>query len=73
MTPSQKKAIDELREAGYAIAVFAPEEMKGALPEGMESDCQKAVEAQMHMTGNETLEVLAYLAKTKASSNQSSN
>lgn len=36
MTPSQQQAIGELRDAGFAIAIFTPDELREAPPERVE-------------------------------------
>lgn len=36
MTSEQQKVIDELRAEGYAIAIFYPDEIKGASSSGLE-------------------------------------
>jgi len=37
MTIAQKNAINELREAGYAVVVMSPEELGTATPKRVES------------------------------------
>lgn len=51
MTPEQKAAIDSLRDAGYALTVYTPEELRGA--------DAKAVENRVCELGNEAIDVLA--------------
>lgn len=36
MTPAQQLAIDELRNAGYAVAIFTPEELSGVRADRVE-------------------------------------
>ena len=36
MTEEQRKALDELRDAGHAVCVFTPEELKGVKPKYVE-------------------------------------
>lgn len=51
MTPEQRAAIQSLRDAGYALTVYSPEELRGANPQ--------AVENRVGELGNEVLDVLA--------------
>lgn len=36
MTPEQEKAINELRDAGYAIVIYEPSELEGVSRERLE-------------------------------------
>jgi hypothetical protein len=37
MTPEQKKIIQELRDAGYAVVIFSPAEVEGVSVDRLES------------------------------------
>lgn len=37
MTPEQEKAINELRDAGYAVVVYSPQELQGVSRDRLES------------------------------------
>lgn len=51
MTDLQLQAIAELRDAGYAVAVFSPDELEGLTPKSIENVCVNAA--------NEAIEDLA--------------
>lgn len=36
MTPEQEKAINELRDAGYAVVVYSPQELQGVSRDRLE-------------------------------------
>jgi hypothetical protein len=47
MTEAQNKVINELRESGYAIAIWSPEEVQGV--------SNKDLESQVAQFGNEVI------------------
>jgi len=47
MTEAQNKVINELRESGYAIAIWSPEEVEGV--------SNKDLESQVAQFGNEVV------------------
>jgi hypothetical protein len=42
MTEEQMKAIRELRDSGYAVCIFNPEELRGAKPHKVEDELVSA-------------------------------
>ena len=50
MQDLQRLALNELRQAGYAVCVFSPEELRDA--------SARQVEARMAAEGNETIDAL---------------
>lgn len=42
MTSEQKKALQQLREAGYAVITWTPEELANASPRRVEDRCVEA-------------------------------
>ena len=51
MTPTQVKALAELRADGYAVITFTPDELRGLEP--------RVVENRLVELGNEVIDVLA--------------